>query len=189
MLGQEWADFDARQHDARWRQEHHQSAEQSASDSPDSSTRDGTNIPTTINHIAETFHQVTLNRRGQRDVAGAAVLGGSEISRNGGTVPGQTVRAGEASGISDALHGEDVRHLDLAHSQTLSIGWPGEANGDVGPYRIRGHNTAFTRIADRVGVVEDRPEWEDSGAVYETQDGNRETHAVTEDGVGDLIEL
>ncbi|KAI3318803.1 P-loop containing nucleoside triphosphate hydrolase protein [Xylariaceae sp. AK1471] len=65
MTGQEWANFDARQHDAQRREAYYQSAGMGSSNPLQPSAHADEDM---INPIRDTFRQVTLNHRGTRNV-------------------------------------------------------------------------------------------------------------------------
>ncbi|KAI1298087.1 P-loop containing nucleoside triphosphate hydrolase protein [Xylaria venustula] len=207
LLGQGWANFDARQDDERRRREHHQAA--GTSPNP---------LFNTINSIQETFRQVTLNPHGKRDVKRGVLPEESENSSSG-KVPKEPFEnyhapkpdqardiPGDFLGFSNDMHTEEVylgpkQEVDV--SATRRQGAPNgystavsshstyaqhsTTNQQIAP-RTDGHSLALSTNINRTRVAEDRAEWEVSSTVCETHDGNLGDHA-TGANEGDLIEF
>lgn len=152
-----WASFDARQHDAQRQQEHRQSSDSlHLSACSDQSAL--------VNPICETFREVFLNPRGQRDVKEGVV---SEVSVTLSSNGGENI-AGDLLSF-DTIHTEGLAHPNPTH--TLSHRLKGEIN------------------ADRDRAVEDRPEWEVPDVVCETNNGKPNSPYVSEENGGDLIDI
>ncbi|KAI1419193.1 P-loop containing nucleoside triphosphate hydrolase protein [Xylaria sp. FL1777] len=204
ILSRGWANFDARQHDIRLRQEHKRPANPihpSACDNQ--ATFD------MINPIRETFRQVTLNTHGKRNVEKGIVSEDSSTSSSFETAQNKsfesdnlserTQRTGHLLDFSDAVHVENLLYFNPIQPQRVSTGQeidvsasrrPGTSNGQY-PSNISQHFMANRQTVprNRVRAAEDRAEWEVSSTVCETRDGNPDFDYVTETNEGNLIEL
>ncbi|GAP86701.2 putative ATP binding protein [Rosellinia necatrix] len=137
MLGQSWANFDARQHDAQQRQEYGQFAAPESFD-PINPLAGDQNPIDGINNVRETFRQVTLNPRGRRKAKEnvISVNGGMpslERAWNGqignGLVPEQGQHTQDLLDLSNTLWAGDPMRLNQTQSGSIGEVGVGDSEG------------------------------------------------------------
>ncbi|KAJ2984434.1 hypothetical protein NUW58_g6060 [Xylaria curta] len=135
----QWVNFDAQQHDAKWRQEYQRSRGLGSSNPLyPSAGGGGQNALSLINPIRETFRQVTLNPRGRRNI------GEGVVSETSGT-PSPDITDNESLGNRDttkqAHHtGDLLSFSDPACTEYSEPPDPAKTQGVSAKSRVNPHS-------------------------------------------------
>ncbi|KAK5626739.1 hypothetical protein RRF57_002454 [Xylaria bambusicola] len=208
-LSQNWANFNAPQHDEERRKENRRSAGLASSNPLHPSLFGDQAAPDMISPIQETFRQVTLNSHGKRNVQKGVVSDESETpspekvrskSVEDANVVGRTGHIRGTLSFDTAVHAEDLVYLGatqpqypgcqaapngLSPSYILANSQHFTANQEI-LSRVRGQDYTTVRNARMVGAAENRAEWEDSSTECDARDGDANQIEGIE---GNLIEL